>query len=117
MTTNGEFSTLTAYGNDLVNNATYGLKSTGGCGAELLAAQSFTKANDFILSPNPVKDRLRISSPEKINKAAVFDWYGRQLQTYHHGFDALDVSSLAVGSYILRFETAGATFDKKFIRQ
>lgn len=36
MTTNGEFSTLTAYGNDIINNAAYGLKSGGSCAAQPL---------------------------------------------------------------------------------
>lgn len=35
MTTNGEFSTLTPYGNDIVNNSTYGLRS-GSCKAQPL---------------------------------------------------------------------------------
>lgn len=36
MTTNGEYSTLTPYGNDIVNNTTYGLRSTGSCAAQPL---------------------------------------------------------------------------------
>ncbi|HEY8957001.1 cellulase family glycosylhydrolase [Chitinophaga sp.] len=36
MTTNGEFGTLTPYGNDIINNATYGLKSGGSCAAQPL---------------------------------------------------------------------------------
>ena len=117
MTTNGEFANLTTYGNDLVNNATYGLKSTGGCGAALLASKQFSAGINFVLAPNPTKDKLGISSAEKITKAIIYDSYGRELQTYDAGFDALDVSALSSGSYIIRLETAEATFDKKFIRQ
>lgn len=36
MTTNGEFNTLTPYGQDIIYNTTYGLKSGGGCAAKPL---------------------------------------------------------------------------------
>lgn len=36
MTTNGEFNTLTPYGNDVIHNATYGLISGGACAAQPL---------------------------------------------------------------------------------
>lgn len=51
MTSNGEFSTLTAWGNDLVYNAGYGLLSDSPC-----AALKTTEVGNpvMVLSPNPV---------------------------------------------------------------
>lgn len=36
MTTNGEFNTLTPYGNEIIHNATFGLQSGGSCAAQPL---------------------------------------------------------------------------------
>lgn len=116
MTTNGEFSNLTAYGNDLVNNASYGLKSTGGCGALVLAAQNFDSPENFTMSPNPSNGMVSVANSQSIQKATILDFSGRQLREIRAGFDAIDVSFLPAGHYIIRFEANGKSTNKKLIR-
>ena len=117
MTSNGEFANLTTYGNDLVNNAIYGLKSVGGCGASLLALEKFSKdTTNFVISPNPVQRSFGISESDKIAKAVIYDLSGREMQAYNRDFNEIDVSSLAAGNYIIRLETASETYFKKFLK-
>lgn len=116
MTTNGEFVNLTTYGNDLVNNAVYGLKSVGGCGSSLLASQHFETAASLIIAPNPAQNTFAVNQPESIRKAVIFDSLGRQLKTIHSGFDAIDISFLETGNYIIKFDTGHETVTKKLLK-
>jgi|SRR6218665_714045 len=107
MTTNGEFNTLTAYGNDLVYNTTYGLKSAGVCAATTLAATKFEKKSSFSIAPNPAQNVIAISGNESIRKVKIFDATGRLLQTIHTGFDNISIAFLKSGSYIVQVEMEG----------
>ena len=106
MTTNGEFNTLTAYGNDLVNNSVYGLKSSGGCNASVLASADF-ELPIFSIYPNPVSNRIAIRASETIDKVSIFDVSGRLLKNVGTGFDNIDVTFLKRGSYIIQAEMSG----------
>lgn len=58
-------SNLTTFGNDIVNNVNYGLKSTNGCGAILIDASAGIDKNiqyAFTIEPNPAKDFVTIQS-------------------------------------------------------
>jgi len=116
LTTDGEFINLTAYGNDIVNNANYGLKSVGGCGAAVLATIGFDTSETFVISPNPTQNSIAINKPELILKAAIYDMTGRQLRTYHSGFDVIDVAFLQSGNYIIRLDVISGTVTKKFLK-
>lgn len=107
MTTNGEFNTLTAYGNDLVYNNVYGLKSAGGCAATTLATVGFDKKSSFSISPNPSQNTITISSNDGILKVRIFDATGRLLQTINTGFENINIASLKTGSYIIQAEMQG----------
>jgi len=107
MTTNGEFNTLTAYGNDLVNNSVYGLKSSGGCGASLLASSEFKGENKLTISPNPATNRIFIRGSETIENAKIFDISGRLLRNVTSNFETIDVAFLKSGSYIIQVQMSG----------
>ncbi|RZJ64688.1 MAG: T9SS type A sorting domain-containing protein [Flavobacterium sp.] len=117
MTTNGEYNTLTAYGSDLVNNPVYGLKSTGGCGATALTTKSVTPKAMLKLYPNPASNQFSIEGNKEIVKATVYDIAGRKLKEVTSGFDAIDVTSLQSGGYIVQVKTEGGTvFSQKLIK-
>lgn len=106
MTTNGEFNSLTVYGNDLVNNSVYGLKSSGGCGASLLASSEFKPETKLTISPNPATNRISIRGSE-IESAKIFDISGRLLKNMASDFETIDVTFLKSGSYIIQVQMSG----------
>lgn len=117
LTTNGEFNTLTTYGNDIVNNVNYGLKSNGGCGAAVLALANFQPQNNFTMWPNPTQNRLSVSHPEAISKAVLYDLAGRKLTEFNSGFGNIDISFLSAGQYLMKFEMPNQqTVSKKLIK-
>lgn len=107
MTTNGEFNTLTAYGNDLVYNNVYGLKSAGGCAATTLATAEFHQKSSFSIAPNPAQNTISIGGSDNIQKVKIFDATGRLLKTIDAGFDQINIAFLKTGSYIIQAEMAG----------
>lgn len=107
MTTNGEFNTLTVYGNDLVNNSVYGLKSSGGCGASLLASSEFEDGSSFSVYPNPATNRISIRGSETIENAKIFDISGRLLKNINSDFETVDVAFLKTGTYIIQIQIRG----------
>ncbi len=107
MTTNGEFNTLTAYGNDLVYNNVYGLKSAGGCAATTLATAEFNQKSSFSIAPNPAQNTISIGGSNNIQKVKIFDATGRLLKTIDAGFDQINIAFLKTGSYIIQAEMAG----------
>ncbi|WP_125185441.1 T9SS type A sorting domain-containing protein [Botryobacter ruber] len=78
-------------------------------------------ANDFVVYPNPVTDKVFFSSTEKIAKVALYDLSGKVLvekSDVRPEKDFLQVSQLKGGFYILRtFFRNGHTADHKLIKQ
>lgn len=107
MTTNGEFNTLTTYGNDLVYNNVYGLKSAGGCAATVLATNELNQKSSFSIAPNPAQNTISIDGNENIRKVKIFDATGRLLKTISSGFEDINIAFLRTGSYIIQAETEG----------
>ncbi|WP_341906804.1 cellulase family glycosylhydrolase [Fluviicola taffensis] len=65
MSPNGSASNLTTFGNDIINNVNYGLKSTNGCGAVLIDESAGINKNSpglVTIEPNPTKDIVTIQS-------------------------------------------------------
>jgi len=79
-----------------------------------------TKANNFILYPNPVKDRLYISSSQpEVKEIRIYQSDGRLLFLYD-GNDYLkgvDVSSLSDGLYIITLSTSKGMFHQRFVKK
>lgn len=108
ISTNGQFNSLTTYGNDIVNNAGYGLKSTGGCGASapLLSVKEPGAAGTVItVYPNPASDFIRVVGTDAAGTASysLADISGRTVFSgKYSGTDIrIPVSGMAPGSYIL----------------
>jgi len=79
-----------------------------------------TKANDFILYPNPVKDRLYLSSSQPaVKEIRIYQSDGR-LQFIYDGNDYLkgiDVSILSDGLYIITLSTSKGMYHQRFVKK
>ncbi|WP_432672148.1 choice-of-anchor J domain-containing protein [Flavobacterium sp. SM2513] len=73
----------------------------------------------FAFYPNPVKDRLSISSEKTITQAVVTNLLGQQMQM--HTFNAtevqLDLSTLASGTYLVRVTAANENRTLKIVKE
>lgn len=82
ISTTSNVNNLTTFGNNIINNASFGLKSLNGCGAmNLLSNDSFT-ANDLVsnIYPNPAKNIFNIDTNQKIVKIQAFDVLGKEVE-------------------------------------
>ena len=58
--------------------------------------------NKYIISPNPVKDKLTLTLPNAENEIKIFDLQGKLLLQQNVGFSAeVNVSMLQTGTYVL----------------
>lgn len=104
MTTNGEFNTLTAWGNDLVYNAAYGLLSDSPCAAAPLSVDEL-KMNLVKLSPNPAGSSFGFSASEQITSAAIYDLSGRLIREVKSDFESISIADLHSGNYVVKIAT------------
>lgn len=82
----------------------------------LAASEVVNTKNDFGIYPNPVKDMLYIQSKDEVIKAEIYDASGRILNTTAVKNNAVDVSGLNKGNYIIRVSTKNKTVTLKFIK-
>jgi len=109
MTTNGEFSTLTAWGNDLVYNSNYGLLSDSPCAAQQLSTEK-VPGSDMVLFPNPAGDRFGISGSDGIAFVEIYDVSGRIVKVIDSGFGSVSLIGLEPGHYIVKAVTSDKSF-------
>lgn len=91
-------------------------------GNEKLFVQNFD-AITFYMYPNPVRDKLFLSSNEKTGtlKLKIFNIEGKLLSTQNLEFDkqaSIDVSNLSTGIYFLNIEDGNGNVEvRKFIKE
>jgi len=73
-------------------------------------------ASEVKIFPNPVGDRLFVEFNGTINQIDVHSVEGKLIKTINTMNDAIDVSTLAKGLYILRLKTGNASKLLKFIK-
>lgn len=85
---------------------------------ETLSVQS-TITTDLILYPNPTKRMLNLNTTFGFENAvySVFDMTGRRVLNDKFNSNAIDVSALSTGNYILRVIDNGVIKTQKFIKQ
>ncbi|MBD3582994.1 T9SS type A sorting domain-containing protein [Flavobacterium selenitireducens] len=115
MTTNGEFNTLTAWGNDLVYNTGYGLLSDSPCAAAQLSVDKAVK-NRLALFPNPATSSFGFSDAENIVSAEIFDLSGRLVREVTSGFESIAISDMQSGNYIVKIATGNSTRTFRLIK-
>jgi len=77
-------------------------------------------SNYFDLFPNPVKDRIQISSNSKILKVELFDISGQILQSIDQlsGIKSIPSASLAKGIYLIKaISETNQVFFKKIVKE
>ena len=67
--------------------------------------------------PNPVHDRLNISSSSEIYLLKVFRMDGRQVLEQKGGFDSVDIDFLVSGCYIFEVYTEDGIIEHKIIKE
>ena len=111
LTTNGIFSNLTAFGNDIVYNTTYGLKSTAGCGAATLSNSSFeTEKVSVLISPNPSNGLFTITTNESLKKVQLFDAIGKEVNLKKINETSFELQNSVNGIYFVKIETENNGF-------
>ncbi|SCY07286.1 T9SS-dependent choice-of-anchor J family protein [Flavobacterium caeni] len=79
----------------------------------VLDTQGFDQTKDtWTVYPNPVRDVLRFE-PDGTNAAAVYDLMGRKMSTSTANANAIEVSHLPAGVYLLRMGDRQAKFVKQ----
>ncbi|NHM01994.1 T9SS-dependent choice-of-anchor J family protein [Flavobacterium difficile] len=83
-----------------------------------LSVDSFLTSN-FNIYPNPVFDILKIENTNnlKINKIVISDINGRVIQENVSNFEAIDLTKINSGIYLLSLETENGNFTKKIVKE
>lgn len=82
----------------------------------LAISEVTSNKNDMSIYPNPVKDILNIQSKDEVTKAEIYDAAGRIINTTGVTNNAVDVSELSNGNYIIRIFTKNKSLMLKFIK-
>jgi mannan endo-1,4-beta-mannosidase len=105
ITFNGIYSNLTPFGNDIVNNVNYGLKSTQGCGAAVLANEQFNiDLANITVYPNPSSGKFSISSNYKIAKVTCVDMLGKLIDLQTFDTNSYQINAVSNGLFVLKIE-------------
>ncbi|MFL9843663.1 cellulase family glycosylhydrolase [Flavobacterium rhizosphaerae] len=116
LTTNGEFNTLTAFGNDIVYNTNYGLIG-GSCNATSILTAVTSQAADVILYPNPVENILNIKFSGSLSEIIVYDMIGKPV-VYAKNTEILNLSLLPPGVYVLNATSVdGKNYKNKIVKK
>ncbi len=82
---------------------------------ESLGINDVLKSN-IKLYPNPVNQTLRIASKIKVEKISIYNLLGVLVKTVESNVEAIDVSNLIKGSYLVKFQTPKGVMDKIIIK-
>jgi hypothetical protein len=91
-----------------------------GASCDTLGVNDEAIALNLIVSPNPTKDILNISSSMPLNEDTIYTIYdisGRQLMNKKLENQTIDLSALSSGNYILRVISGKDVKTHKFIKQ
>lgn len=76
---------------------------------------------DIEIFPNPVKDQATLTFPEtmEVSSVQILDIMGKVVieKSYKKSNNVIDLSTLTVGNYFLKFDSNYGTFSKKFIKE
>jgi pectate lyase len=80
-----------------------------------LGLKDFNKLN-MRLYPNPVKDYLYISSKVKIEKITIYNLLGVMVKSIDNHTEAIDMSNLSQGTYLIKAVTEQGVVDKIIVK-
>jgi Secretion system C-terminal sorting domain len=84
---------------------------------EILATNDFTASN-FSVYPNPVKDRLNISTTNTVDSVVVYDVLGKVVLSATPGVvsPSIDMSALTSGAYLVNITINGSSKTVKVVK-
>jgi mannan endo-1,4-beta-mannosidase len=121
----GNFSDLTTYGNDIVHNSTYGLLTVNAPKSEYLVNGCVTTVVnrvkediDIALFPNPATDNLTIEAPFKAT-VCISNIQGQLIESFttNDRRTNIDVNSFPGGVYVVEVKTEDGVGVEKFVKQ
>ena len=83
--------------------------------ASPLGIDDISNQDSFVLYPNPVKDKLYVKGNEPITSIAIYDMSGKLVISENKVTDAIDISGLTPGLYMVQGYADDNTFYKKLI--
>ncbi len=116
MSSTSNTNNLTTFGNDIINNVNYGLKSINNCRASnLLSTTEFAiNSIDINIYPNPSQNIFNIKTAQKIIKISAFDVLGKQIDLNFISEGQYHIKQRGV--YMLKIELEnGSLINKKII--
>ena len=80
---------------------------------------SFDITERFKIYPNPVNEVLNLNTKQdtEVYSLTIYNLLGQQVQTITNPSNAIDVSSLETGNYILKIVTEKGVSSSKFIKE
>ncbi len=124
ISTNGLFSSLSPYGNDIINNSVYGLATTAvksvylqnnkTCPAST-DIENFNKELNVLIYPNPSLGSFEISSGEVITDMKVFDLIGNEVKFEKNGNETYSLFAKRSGIYFVRVSANNSSVIRKLI--
>ena len=103
-------------------NMIYQAGFDGQCPPLVNSVSDIADAIDVEIFPNPTKDNLTIKSSSNIEAISIFDITGKlilskQIESSNHEAIEINTKSMSKGSYLLKLESSGKIFTKKFVKQ
>lgn len=80
-----------------------------------LSVENFKNGASLVIYPNPALTELHIESNQEIQKIIITDLSGKTLLKSHK--QSIDVSTLALGTYIISIEINNTIINRKFVKQ
>jgi hypothetical protein len=105
---NGSFAVEITYNGCTDTSACVNINSVGIQEINTMAMQ---------IAPNPVKNSLSITTNETIIKVAIYNISGSLIKNIEANFNAINVSELSKGMYILVVQTDNGISQQKFIKE
>ncbi|WCO01770.1 FG-GAP-like repeat-containing protein [Psychroserpens ponticola] len=103
-----------------INKTFNAVEGAGDSSCDALGVDEEVFANDFILSPNPTKNVLNITTGLQLENAFynIYDISGRRVMTNSlSNSKSIDVSQLSAGNYIISIVSDNTIRNQKFIKQ
>lgn len=111
-------SNLTAFGNDIVNNSNYGLKSQNGCGAQLVNTNlGLNESNtySFQIAPNPAHEAIQVNSALD-GELSIQNMQGESIYSeMHKTVSVVSLSQFSAGIYFVTLKNKDQSVVQKLI--
>ena len=116
------FVNWTKNGNVVSTNASYSFTVTEDVSYvahfELLSGVDENTKNDFVIYPNPVKDKLMVVSKETVDRCCIYTVLGSLVFSQDVNSDTfvVEIGTLRSGTYIIRLTTSDKVQTMRFIK-